>query len=316
MYNLQNIKLADVSINYTGTDNYIYAYVGGLVGNITGDHGLNIDNCTVAGTVSGCSYTGGLFGYINADNGAIAVAISNCSSQRQRLRKPCLWFYRRSRRRGRLHLVFRRVQHRRCNRGPAIRGGIVGYAGGNGEDPRVLLERATNTGNITADSSTGVNVGGIAGLRSGRTDFTTVNNTGDITGKSKIGGIVGLDSMDSNFITDAYNTGTITGQMVSGGIVGATDGVDSHSQTITKSFNVGKVVGAETDPSNQSFGGIVGDNQYTTVSECFNSAAVSGADSGWRDYRGLHGILRSIIAITPEPFRLAMALASEVLWVV
>lgn len=277
VYNLQNIKLADVSISYTGTDNYIYAYVGGLVGNITGDHGLNIDNCTVAGTVSGCSYTGGLFGYINADNGAIAVAISNCSSSASV--SGSLAYGSTGGLVGEADSTsFSDVSNTGAVTAAGYTGGIVGYAGGNGEDPRVLLERATNTGNITADSSTGVNVGGIAGYARG-TDFTTVNNTGDITGKSKIGGIVGLDSMDSNFITDAYNTGTITGQMVSGGIVGATDGVDSHSQTITKSFNVGKVVGAETDPSNQSFGGIVGDNQYTTVSECFNSAAVSGADS-------------------------------------
>lgn len=65
--------------------------------------------------------------------------------------------------------------------------------------------------------------------------------------------------------------------MLSGGIVGETNGGGTTNPgTITQSFNVGNVVGADATTQNKSFGGIVGRNRYTTVSECFNYAAVSG----------------------------------------
>jgi len=273
-YNLQNVKLTDVTVNYTGTDSS--ASVGGLAGSITGDRSLNFKNCTVAGTIAGYGYTGGLFGCISANNSLSPVVISNCSSSAS-VSGSLARGYTGGLIGQAVFTTFSTVSNTGAVTAVGYTGGIAGYAAGNNGTPCVF-ENATNSGAITANDTTGINVGGIVGLAE-KTNFTTVHNTGNISGYSKVGGIVGMNDMDSNSITDAYNTGIITGQMVSGGIVGAATGSDSGSQTITKAFNVGKVAGAETDASYQSFGGIVGDNTRTTVSECFNSAAVSGADS-------------------------------------
>ncbi len=279
VYNLQNINLTNVSVSCTGAGAFPpFTCVGGLAGSITGSYGLNIDNCTVAGSISGALYTGGLFGYINANT---PIAVSQCTISATVVSTAG---YAGGIAGQASYTTFSNVANTGSVTAAGNAGGIVGYAVGSSTYP-CAFKNATNSGAIAADSSSGAAAGGIVGNASSA-NFTTVHNTGAVSGWTRVGGIVGRDSGGPNFITDAYNTGTITGQMLSGGIVGETQGGPGYLITITQSFNVGNVVGANTGSQNQSFGGIVGRSAYTTVSECFNYAAVSG----WSRVGGIIGL--------------------------
>lgn len=95
-------------------------------------------------------------------------------------------------------------------------------------------------------------IGGIAGINSGRSYNANVANcyfSGIVTGKSSVGGIVGLSSGYA-LISDCYNEGIISGKNAVGGIVGTND----LKSKVISCYNLGKI------NADEIFGGIAGKN--------------------------------------------------------
>jgi hypothetical protein len=145
-------------------------------------------------------------------------------------------------------------------------GGLVGY---------------TNNANITSSYNTGavsagtINAGGLVGSVEYEANIYSSYNTGAVTGVDDdyAGGLVGYVSDDVN-INYSYNTGAVSGYDSAGGLVGYVD----DDANITSSYNTGRVSGDD------NIGGLIG-RGVGTIYASFNSGAVSGDD----DIGGLIG---------------------------
>lgn len=186
----------------------------------------------------------------------------------------------------------------------SVVGGLVGYNVG-------LIRNSHNTGDV---ASSGGMVGGIAGrsslFRITKQDFINsaiigCYNSGDVSGGSMVGGIVGLNS--SATVENCYNTGNITGtRMRIGGVVGFNVGVrDTNTNSVVKNcYNIGIVscegeyVSGVTNHGNSSNvriencyylagsanGGINSegiDGQATAITESEFALQAMFADAGW-----------------------------------
>ena len=120
--------------------------------------------------------------------------------------------------------------------------------------------------------------GGIAGGNAG----TIINcyNEADVSiSTNYAGGIVGMNSGNSSppgnnigKIANCYNTGKVTGNNSIGGIVGR----NRYTSTIIENcYNTGEITG-----TGNQIGGIAGDNlEFSTVINCYNTGNVTGNDS-------------------------------------
>ena len=141
-----------------------------------------------------------------------------------------------------------------------IYGGL--YVGGVVGDNNGTVTNCYNTGSVTGKDY----VGGVVGYSLLDSTFTNCYNTGSVTGKDYVGGVVGCS--DSTF-TNCYNTGIVNGNDNVGGVVGynAADG-----GTVTNCYNTGSVTG------NNEVGGVVGDAYKTDVTNCYNTGSITGKE--------------------------------------
>lgn len=181
--------------------------IGGVVGRAYG----TVSGCTVSGTISGDNiYCGGI-------TGASEASITDC--------------------------------HTDCSvSGSGRVGGITGYLFSTSAQRRSILRcssAGTITGRITGPSDQ--DVGGIAGFIS---PWSTVSNcyvTGDVSGKTYVGGIVG---QKMGWISNCYATGTISGEYTVGGLVGYAGNsapancVSLNASVTVTGGSVGRAVGA------------------------------------------------------------------------
>ncbi|SER02284.1 filamentous hemagglutinin family N-terminal domain-containing protein [Pseudomonas cuatrocienegasensis] len=152
-------------------------------------------------------------------------------------------------------------------------GGLVGWHNGG------VISNAYNTGSvggvniaITGAEIESSSVGGLVGLSTGR--FDRVHASGDVTGTSTVGGLIGNSVGGS--ITNAYATGKVTGTRNLGGLVGVTSG------TIDTAYANGGVTG-----SGDNIGGLVGVNSSGTSR--INNAYATGSVTGHDNVGGLAG---------------------------
>ena len=111
-------------------------------------------------------------------------------------------------------------------------------------------------------NGTGNYVGGLVGFKLSNSNITTCYSTGEVTGKSYVGGLVGGNS---GRITASYSAVAVTGGNYVGGLVGRARG------TITISHSTGSVTG------NVTVGGLVGLVDYWgSVATCYSSGEVTG----------------------------------------
>ena len=151
-------------------------------------------------------------------------------------------------------------------------GGVVGRngAGYNGvEYSSGTVTNCYNTGSVTGKD----HVGGVVGFNEG--PVINCYNTGSVTGRLDVGGVAGSNSSS---ITDCYNTGSVTGSNGVGGVAG------HNSSSITDCYNTGSVTGKDY------VGGVAGSNSgFGTVTNCYNTGSVTGKNkvggvAGYNDY--------------------------------
>lgn len=87
---------------------------------------------------------------------------------------------------------------------------------------------------------------------------------GTVTGKNRVGGIVGYNGTVQN----CYNTGTVTG---TGNNVG---GIVGYNGTVQNCYNTGTI-----SSTGDNVGGLVGWNTGKAVQNCYNTGAVSGGSN-------------------------------------
>jgi hypothetical protein len=87
--------------------------------------------------------------------------------------------------------------------------------------------------------------------------------SGDITGDSYVGGLVGVN--EGGTVSDSYSTGGVTGDWRVGGLVALNNG-----GTVSNSYSSGSVTGTS------HVGGLVGTNDRGTVSQSFWDVQTSG----------------------------------------
>ena len=141
--------------------------------------------------------------------------------------------------------------------------GYVGGVAGSIYDGTV--ENSYNTGTVTGRTDVGGLVGDLDGT------ITNSYNAGTVTGtSSNVGGVVGSNGYYFGTITNCYNTGSVssTGSYV-GGVVG------NNYNTVTNSYNTGSVSGSA------HVGGVVGSNNFNAknVENCYNIGTVTGTDN-------------------------------------
>ena len=116
-----------------------------------------------------------------------------------------------------------------------------------------------NTGSVTGKDY----VGGVVGCSD--STFTNCYNTGIVNGNDNVGGVVGYNADDGGTVTNCYNTGSITGKEHVGGVVG-----DAYKTDVTNCYNTGSITGKE------DVGGVVGDGSNSTFTDCYNTGSVTG----------------------------------------
>ena len=244
--------LTAADLKNTGNITAEYKTVGGLFGYVGAANGSSIiKNSTSSANITGTYYVGGLVGLTN-------IVISNCSNEGSTITATS-WYTE-----GSTDYVWlggyvgNGYKVTGCTNNSDITysgagiyvGGIIGYATGEIQD-------CTNNGDI---SSTGAHVGGIAGLvqSSAALTFKNLENTGNISGKQRVGGIIGdliqetsaqgnwtLDALKGTYCCNHYyhmyktetkilntsNSGNITASDqwgYAGGIVGLINAVSSY----------------------------------------------------------------------------------------
>ena len=168
------------------------------------------------------------------------------------------------------------------------------------------------------------NVGGIIGYHSGT--MTNCSFTGTVLGNSlsgtyqsdNMGGLIGYNNGGS--VEDSYASATITGNWVAGGLVGYNNagtinrcysttpeggyifgsyfvgglvGQSTNSGSISKSYSTATVVGYVNIA-----GGLVGDNNGSTISNCYSRESVSRSQGSEGDFGSFIGKNENTTVVT------------------
>lgn len=181
-------------------------------------------------------------------------------------------------------------------------GGVVGYLS-SGEMTDVI--------NYTKIKSSKGSVGGVVGAVSSTATLSTVVNMGLIDGSGSVGGVVGSKAKDNKSfkIKSSANYGVIrgnnleNGSMGIGGIIGwvgdkiTIEGCANHS-SVSSSGNhykgiggIAGVLGTDYEPFHPS-----DHNNYTTVSDCINTGALTGITNASEYIGGIVGYIEEGIS--------------------
>lgn len=254
---VQEMTAAKNGTNPTGTFRLSYAFQKAYTGTFDGNgysitldmnretayaalfgntNNATIQNLTVKGNVSGTQYVAGIKAYgpatiTNCINEATITATSNYA--------------------GGISANGAITMTNCVNKGDVTG---LNYVGGLNGGTATKITDSGNEGTITATSSY---VGGISG--SGVETLNKVYNTGDVTGKAAVGGIVGYSASNSA-ITNSYNTGDITATAATstmgvGGIVGGKNNYTTLK--LSGCYSTGNIVNEGT-AANAAVGELIG----------------------------------------------------------
>ena len=227
-------------------------YVGGVVGRMYCGNSWS-DNKTVVfyadrlnniGDIVGHNYVGGLFGYANSDNSSSYIKLS---ATKGIIIGVCYV--------GGIAGWAERVIIDSCSNTDIefsisdfeidSSGGKMSYVGGYVGRGYTIR----NCDNFSDLHAPGYNVGGIAGWTNG--NIENCNNFGNITSTvNNVGGIAGYVCAYCTLVKTCANSGNITGTSFTGGIIGKFDFIVNESTalytvTLSSLTNVGEVIGGE-----------------------------------------------------------------------
>lgn len=162
-------------------------------------------------------------------------------------------------------------------------GGLVGFGS-------CVIENCTNASAVSNSGNDQYHLGGIVGAYDGDR-IANCSNTGTVTGRTNVGGIVGnvnANAGGTGVITTCFNTGTITSgyngdDAAAGGIAGKMSGLAK----IDACYNHGKVVSTYGKA-----GGIVGIMRKGTVNRCYSGKASAPQISAKKMAGGIAGELK------------------------
>ncbi len=124
--------------------------------------------------------------------------------------------------------------------------GLFGYVGSDG-----VVKSVGVSGEVTGHS----NIGGVVGYNNG--SVTNCYNTAALSGTSNsVGGVVG---QNYGSVTNCYNTAAVSGECSIGGVVGNNNG------SVTNCYNTAAVWGDNVS----DIGGVVGGNSGGSVTSCY-----------------------------------------------
>ena len=201
---VKNVVLKHVQI----ASDYQNAYVGGVAGNNDGA----IENCSVSGSVSGNSNSGGTY---NSVGGIVGYqwsgSITRCSSSATVNGMGCVGGVVGQTNSGATltacYATGNVTAENNNTKGTFFAGGVVGCNGG-------ILTACYATGKVTGGTGS-IYVGGVTGTNDFGTLTACYHATGDVTGAlGSTGGVVGRnykDNYGSSIVTACYWNGTVTG---------------------------------------------------------------------------------------------------------
>jgi hypothetical protein len=153
-------------------------------------------------------------------------------------------------------------------------GGLAGYMSWLSEAKRCYA---------TGDVSGGTEVGGLVGYNyQGVIDNSYA--TGDVTGSGVVGGLVGYHHYTGATIYQSYATGNVSGTDRIGGLIGEIDRAVVHD-----SYSTGKVTRASG--VSEYSGGFVGFNYRGSVTKCYSTGRVTYADAADPTNKGFVGMV-------------------------
>ena len=177
-------------------------------------------------------------------------------------------------------------------------GGVVGSAGSY-----ATISNVYNTGSVSGRYT----VGGVVG--SAYATVSNAYNTGLVSGSSSVGGVVG--NAGSSTVINVYNTGSVSGSSRVGGVVGYV----SYNSTITNAYNTGSVSGGS------QVGGVVGyTSSFATISDCGVECAVITGTSNVGIFVGqkANGTIKNCYAIVDgdlSPYGSNSGTVTNCLWI-
>ena len=313
LFGLNEGTITDLSVVGTVTSSGESQYIGILCGNNRG----TIRNSSASGVINApyCNYVGGVIGH--CDTSYVSGLTSNVQVTGRQyvggvignlvLTRSASYIAQNLTNYGEVH-------------GEHETGGVIGacWVQGQGSNEDVLIRKLTNHGSVIGTEN---RTGGVLGYACGSTMLTVseCKNTGAVTGRDEVGGIVGyIDGQVADF-TQAENTADVSGNLYVGGYVGVSNSATMRSlknaATITGKAYVGGIVGLgrvvyecentgsirvqgyhlDTDGNKLSHVGGIG-GRVTRIMACINHADLDVSAGGL--YVG--GIAGSVIAIRSE----------------
>ena len=180
---------------------------GGLVGFANQDSVINSSNAS--GAVSGRSQVVGaaksIGGLVGFTNGTVTASTASGAVSGDRSVGGLVGFA------GQSSMISRSSAVGNVSAGESSAGGLVGYLNST-------VERSTASGDIEAIET---NVGGLVGLASPQSSITRSNATGNVSGETRVGGLVGWNR---GAVNTSYATGGVTGVKNVGGLIGVVGG--------------------------------------------------------------------------------------------
>ena len=259
------------------------------------DESATIRDLTIAGSVAGNSYVGGIAAYLDGGK------IEQCSNQANvKGTGSCI---------GGIVGYVRKggSQISNCQNNAAVSGAsyVGGVAGRSDTDAKVIMESCTNNAEASVTGS-GTDIGGIVGTYSSQAGkISLCRNLGTIksinvasgSAESTVGGLIG--AMGSGELTTGWNAGPISGngRTATGGLIGK-----GIATSVLKScYNTGTVeVKNPTAVAKKSggAGGVAGRTVAgTSIQCCYNAGAVQTTDTKFEYAASLIGNAADLVNI-------------------
>ncbi|TEB16966.1 The GLUG motif protein [Pelotomaculum sp. FP] len=228
-----------------------------------------VKNLTVAGNISGGTYTAGIAGYVK-DAATIENCVNNATITSTSNNVGGIAGYVRG------ATLITGCTNNGDVTGTYNVGGIAGIV--YGAD---TISKCANTGAVTATSTStsSYSVGGVVGHAYGGSTIDQCYNTGAVKGGvMNVGGVAGYRRDASDTLTNCYNTGSVTSESTSdtahtGGVVGYTN---DAACTVQNCYNAGAITVSNTGAFTAGVIGYATGNTNVSNNYYLNSTAAKG----------------------------------------